>query len=151
MAQKAKYKTKQMEELLTYLKSVPGQHVTVHDICAYFQEKGTPIGMTTVYRHLDYMVEQGMVAKYDVDGIGSACFEYLDEQEHCHRPACYHFKCEKCGQLLHLQCDEMEHLGLHVLEHHEFEMDFARTVIYGTCEECRLQNAQAKSQGGNEK
>lgn len=37
---KAPYKTKQMTELLTFLKSVQGSHVTVSDICAYFQAEG---------------------------------------------------------------------------------------------------------------
>ena len=37
---KASYKTKQMTELLTFLKSVQGSHVTVSDICDYFQTKG---------------------------------------------------------------------------------------------------------------
>ena len=36
---KAPYKTKQMTELLTFLKSVQGSHVTVSDICDYFQTK----------------------------------------------------------------------------------------------------------------
>lgn len=36
---KAPYKTKQMAELLTFLESVQGKHVTVNEICDYFKEK----------------------------------------------------------------------------------------------------------------
>ena len=35
MARKAQYQTKQMAELLAFLKSVPGSHVTVNDICEH--------------------------------------------------------------------------------------------------------------------
>lgn len=37
---KAPYKTKQMTEILTFLKSVQGRHVTVNEICDFFREKG---------------------------------------------------------------------------------------------------------------
>ncbi len=138
---KAQYKTRQMTELLTFLKSVKGRHVTVNDINDYFKEKGIEVGTTTIYRHLEKMVGDGSVAKYIVDGTSSACFEYIgrdittDEKENV--TACYHCKCEKCGRLIHLQCNEVESLKKHMMEHHSFEMDSLRTVFYGICSECR--------------
>ena len=134
---KAKYKTKQMAELLTFLKSMQGNHVTVHDIGDYFSSRGISVGTTTIYRHLEKMVEEGVVAKYIVDGSSSACFEYLGEHalvdDSC---SCYHCKCEKCGKLIHLQCSEVENLKQHIMEHHGFTMNPARTVFYGICSAC---------------
>ena len=40
MGMKAPYQTKQMAQLLTYLKTVEGTHVTVADVCSYFKEQG---------------------------------------------------------------------------------------------------------------
>ena len=77
MSEKAQYRTRQITELENYLCSMKGKHVTVSDICKYFKSQGSSIGITTVYRQLDRMVEQGLVAKYVVDGTSSACFEYL--------------------------------------------------------------------------
>ena len=135
---KAPYKTKQMTEMLTFLKSVQGKHVTVNEICGFFREKGIAVGTTTVYRHLEKMVEEGIVAKYVVDGTSSACFEYIGEAaEKDSRQVCYHCKCEKCGKLIHLQCREVESLQQHMMEHHSFFMDPHRTVFYGICKECR--------------
>ena len=88
-------------------------------------------------RRVDLMVEQGLVAKYVVDGTSSACFEYLGHDEHCHKHICFHCKCEKCGKVIHLECGEMAHLGEHMLADHGFQWDFTRTVFYGICEECR--------------
>lgn len=135
--QKAKYQTRQMAELLSYLQSAEGRHVTVSEICTYFKEQGITVGTTTIYRHLERMVDQGIVAKYVVDGTSSACFEYLGGKEECHKPVCFHCKCEKCGKLIHLQCDEAVNLGQHMLKHHGFQMDSIRTVFYGICAECR--------------
>jgi len=131
-----------MTELLTFLKSAQGSHVTVNDICDYFQTKGIAIGTTTVYRHLEKMVKEGVVAKYVVDGTSSACFEYIGSHESENQAVCYHCKCEKCGKLIHLQCGEVENLRKHVMEHHGFQINSSRTVFYGICDECR--NAELK-------
>lgn len=133
MAQRTQYKTRQMNELLSYLKTVQGSHVTVNDIRSHFTQEGISIGTTTVYRLLERMVSQGVAAKYAVDGI--AYFEYTGGQSDL--PETYHCKCENCGKLFHLQCDEVAGLGQHILEHHGFEMNTVRTVFYGICGECR--------------
>ena len=61
MANKSQYRTKQMAEILSYLQSMQGSHVTVHDIHAYFKSKNISVGTTTIYRHLDRMVAEGIV------------------------------------------------------------------------------------------
>ena len=134
---KAQYKTKQMAELISYLKKEEGRHVTVSEISDYFTEKGISVGTTTIYRNLEKMVEEGIVAKYTVDGTSSACFQYLGDEEHVHAGTCYHCKCEKCGKLIHLQCEEVENLRKHMMEHHGFEMNPVRIVFYGLCSDCR--------------
>ena len=142
MVKKAPYQTKQMGEMLGYLKSVQGSHVTVHDIKNYFEEKGIHVGMTTIYRHLERMVNEGIVAKYVLDGNSSACFEYLGTKQHGDGQLCFHCKCESCGKLLHVQCQELSGLGNHLLAGHGFQMNSMRTVFYGICEECRTACAE---------
>lgn len=136
MARKAQYTTRQMTELLSYLKSVQGSHVTVNDICEYFRNEEIMIGTTTVYRNLERMVKQGLVARYVIEGSSSACFEYIGERDESHSDS-FHCKCQKCGKLIHLQCREVVNFGQHMLKHHDFEMDSLRTVFYGLCGECR--------------
>lgn len=136
MSDKAPYKTKQMTDILTYLKSVEGRHVNVSDISHYFKENGYTIGTATIYRNLDRMVEQGIVAKYTVDGTTSACFEYLGEHHKEVNLVCYHCKCECCGKLFHVHCEELTALGHHMTEHHNFQIDYKKTVFYGLCGDC---------------
>ncbi len=137
MESKAKYQTRQMKELLSYLKSVQGRQITANDICEYFSNEGITIGTTTVYRNLRRMVKEGLVIKYAITGSSSAYFEYLGERDSTGNPDCVHCKCQKCGKLIQLQCIEVEKLSQHMLEHHDFEMDSLRTVFYGLCRECR--------------
>ena len=137
MTGKAQYKTRQMAELLAYLREVRGTHVTVQEICGHFRQTGSTVGTTTVYRNLERMVAQGTVAKYVIDGTNSAYFEYIGDADEKEHPVSYHCKCENCGKLFHFECEEVAGFGQHMLEHHGFAMDALKTVFYGVCGECR--------------
>ena len=114
---KIQYKTKNKQLLLEYLRETAGRHVTVQDICDHFKAQGQSMGTTTVYRQLERMVEEGSVHKYFVEGSNAAYFEYVDHN-HCGEHACFHCKCEKCGELIHLHCHELEAIQKHIFAHH---------------------------------
>ncbi|MCR5686904.1 MAG: transcriptional repressor [Lachnospiraceae bacterium] len=137
MDTRSKYRTKQRDILLSYLRSVGGGHITANDVCSYFKEQGAPIGQSTVYRQLESLVDEGLVNKYIIDTNSPACFEYVDH-DMCQRDGiCFHCKCEGCGKLIHLKCDELSDIMGHLNEEHHFTLDPKRTVLYGLCEDCR--------------
>ncbi len=137
MTRRSTYQTRQMKELREFLASTDGKHVTVKDICRYFDEAGRQVGTATVYRNLEKLVEEGIVAKYSANPSDSACFSYIGSGEECCHPVCFHLKCQKCGRLIHLECDEITRLSEHMLRAHGFELNPVRTVFYGLCEDCR--------------
>ena len=132
---KKTYSTKHQEELLEYMKSVAGTHVTAGDICMHMRSAGNNIGTATVYRNLEKMVDDGVVNKYIIDEGSSACYEYVGTHDH-KEGACYHLKCESCGKLIHLGCEEISTLNEHIRQHHGFTVNPRRTVFYGICGEC---------------
>lgn len=134
MSTKGQYKTKQRDELRTFLESMPGKHITAGDVCEYFKRSGKNIGAATVYRQLEKMVDEGLVTKYNIDATSPACFEYMGA--HLSEDACYHCKCQTCGKLIHMHCDELTELQNHILNHHGFSIDPMRTVFFGICREC---------------
>ena len=136
MDSRKKYKTNQKEILLRYLASVPGVHFTAGNVCKYLKEQGASIGQSTVYRHLEDLVDEGVLNKYSIDGNSPACFEYVGKESHGEAEVCFHCKCESCGKLLHLHCDELQELRKHVFKDHKFQVDTNRTVFYGLCEQC---------------
>ena len=133
---KVQYKTKHRDELTGYLETIPGQHITVSEICAHFKEQGNPIGTTTVYRHLERMVDEGLVKKYIIDANSPACFEYVSKREEAMIDTCFHCKCERCGRLIHLHCEDLIGLQEHLAAAHHFHVNPMRTVFYGLCDEC---------------
>ena len=137
MDSKAKYNTKQREILLSYLKTVPGSHITAGDVCRHFRSKGSAISQATVYRQLEKLVDEGQLNKYIIDAASPACFEYVGADAHVESEVCFHCKCEKCGKLIHMHCDELEEIQSHLSAEHHFKLDPLRTVFYGLCEKCR--------------
>ena len=134
---KGRYNTKQREEVLHFLQSKPGEHITVNAIRDYLAGNGSNVGMTTIYRQLDKMVEEGIVKKYVLDSSTAACFEYVDTHSECKENGCTHLKCTNCGKLIHLHCNDLKATERHILEEHGFKADMTRTVIYGLCENCQ--------------
>ena len=135
MNQRSKYKTRQRDILLSYLEKMPG-HVTAADVCKHCKQQGENIGQSTIYRQLESLVDEGLINKYIIDANSPACFEYVGPDTHAESEVCYHCKCEKCGKLIHLHCDEIEEIQNHMLKEHRFRMDPLRTVFYGLCEQC---------------
>ncbi|MBR4445788.1 MAG: transcriptional repressor [Solobacterium sp.] len=130
------YKTKQREILLQYMKENTGRHITAAQVCDYVRAQGTSIGQATVYRQLERMVDEGILSKYMIDANTPACFEYVGENGHADAEACFHCKCEKCGKLIHMHCEELETIAEHVRKEHGFAIDPLRTVFYGICSDC---------------
>lgn len=129
-----KYKTKQRENLLNYLKQNKKEHITAEQIIKHFKSIGNPIGKSTVYRYLDSLVCENIIRKYINQERGSACFQYIENNETCTNH--YHMKCTKCGDLIHLNCEEISELQNHIFKEHGFELDICKTVLYGTCSKC---------------
>ena len=137
-----KYRTKQRQAILDVLQSV-GRHVTAAEIVARCRERGRTVGTTTVYRQMETMVREGLVQKFVIDENSPVCYAYAGESE---TGRALHCKCQACGRLLHIQCSEFEAMERHLSGEHDFQLDPRRTVLYGTCRECRAKAADARGE-----
>ena len=118
------------------MKAHPHAHHTAAQIRDQLAQLGKPISTATVYRQLEQFVLDGTVRKYLLETGDSACYEYVDAA----KPECaahFHCKCEKCGRLIHLDCDELREIKEHLQAHHGFIWDSGRTVFYGICDQCQ--------------
>lgn len=104
---------------------------TVLEVKDYLQQNGSVVGLTTIYRYLSFLENEGMVKKFIESNI--AKYQYIDKNVcKCH----FHLKCNICGKLIHLECGEINNLNLHIIQRHGFEVDSNKTIIYGVCKEC---------------
>ena len=142
---KTTYQTKQKTQVLAYLQTIAGQHVTAAQVFAHLSAQGSSVGATTVYRCLERLVEDGVVNKYIIDSNSPACFEYVGAREEG-ETSCFHCKCERCGVLIHLHCEELNELAGHLSAEHHFRLDPFRTVFYGLCEDCSTKEKAANTE-----
>ena len=126
-----KYHTKNKIAIINCLKENSNRHLTIEEIDGLLGHK---VPVSSIYRVIDELVNEGQVRKYIVDQNSSACFQYVGSNQ-CHEH--FHLLCTKCGKLIHLECDEIEHIISHIQEEHNFAVDITKTTLYGVCEECQ--------------
>lgn len=128
------YKTKQKAVILDCLKNNSDREFTVDGLVELLKSESFTVGRTTVYRYLDYLVKNGDVRKFVSDSTRQATFQYIEHKHECEEHM--HLKCIKCGKLIHLSCDFMNGVSEHILSHHNFRLDNAKTTLLGICEDC---------------
>lgn len=132
------YNTKQKQLILNCLMQNKDKHVTVDQIKEYLNKTNDRVGRTTIYRYLDKLVAQGIVRKYMIEGGKSACYQYMERMDVCQNH--FHLKCVDCGQLIHLDCEYLDDINRHIKDHHNFNIDHSKTVLYGHCGKCKNKN-----------
>ena len=126
---KSSYNTEQKKLILECLKENSEVYISVEDISNYLNKKGLQVGTTTIYRYLNFLEKEGTVRIENIKN--TRYFQYIVEDCKNH----YHIKCEKCGKIEHIDCEEIISLCNHVKNEHNFVIS-QKNVIYGTCGLC---------------
>ena len=100
------------------------KHLTAEDIYELVREDYPEIGLATIYRTVQLLLEMQLVDRISLDD---------GEERHHH----HHLICRTCGKIIPFKDDLLENLedkieettGFHVLDH---ELKF-----YGQCKECQ--------------
>jgi Fur family ferric uptake transcriptional regulator len=99
----------------------------IHD---QLRRAGDSIGLTTVYRTLQGLVEAGEVDVLRTDS-GESVYRRCATAEHHH-----HLVCRRCGTAVEIEGPAVETWAQKVAEAHGFS-DLSHTVeIFGLCREC---------------
>ena len=142
MPRSSRYATRQKAAVLACLQDHAGQYLGVQDVAEALRKSGTPVGLTTIYRNLDMLVEEGVVRKFVIDKSAAAVYEYLSDP----RTEEFHVKCCVCGKLFHLHCTEIRRMAAelsdHLFDEHGVEIDFQSSVLQGICSDCRQKMPQ---------
>ena len=128
-----KYKTKQQMAILDCLKMNGKNYVTVVDIEKFLKDKNCSVGITTIYRHLEKLEQDGVVARINVEKQQGACYQYVAGDDN---NDCFYIECEKCGQVTKMECHYLAELYNHVNADHHFHINPKKTVFYGKCAKC---------------
>lgn len=128
----SRYITKQQRAVLACIERCQGGRTTAMALTEELHRQGETVGLSTVYRQLENLSQQGLVHKIMTDS--GACYQYCDGRSH---KDCFLLQCEKCGAIYHMDCSHLGELYEHLQAGHGFEINPRRTVFYGLCRVCR--------------
>lgn len=126
---------KSREAVHKVLRQSPGFR-SAQDVFAEMRAKGSKIGLTTVYRALQSLQDDGRVDVLRTDD-GESVYRACESESHHH-----HLVCRRCGLTIEVAGPAVEHWTEVVGVEHGFT-DITHTVeVFGTCSSC----AQAASE-----
>lgn len=116
------------------------QHISAEELHALMQKQGYEIGLATVYRTLELLVETGLVHKLQ---FGDGCSRYeLAEEDHHH----HHLVCARCGKIYEVSMDLLEELEHKIELDHDFAISGHHLQFYGTCSACKKQMREKRDE-----
>lgn len=125
------YNTRQ-KEIIEQAVSKKKRDFSAKELYLELVKAGEDVSQTTIYRVVENMAEKGQLKK--TLGPDSAVrYQYLKSCNHFGH--CY-LKCNQCGRLKHIDCEDVSDLAAHINTEHKFKIDESNIVINGTCRSC---------------
>ena len=124
------YMTRQQQAVLTCIEQFHGG-TGAAELTERLHAQGQSIGLTTVYRQLEKLEQQGLVHKIVTDE--GARYQFCTCR---HGKDCFLIKCERCGRVEHAECEHLGELYGHLSQEHRFHINPRRTLFYGLCQDC---------------
>lgn len=125
---RSSYKTVQKEKIIEVIKNY-NHDFTINDI---YNSLDNQVGLTTIYRMINKLIDEGMVSKL-VNDNKDTYYQYLGKCEHNNH---FYLKCDKCGNLEHVDCDCIIDLYNHINQKHQFMINKNKIIINGLCNKC---------------
>ena len=124
---RSSYHTKQKERLIELIKN-KNKEFTIKELLDELPD----IGLTTIYRFIDKLIEDGKIIK-TIGNNNISYYQYLGE---CIKENHFFLKCDSCGKMIHIDCDCIGDLSSHIIKKHNFKPNKEKIIINGLCDKC---------------
>ena len=109
-----------------------GGHLTLEEVHARLEQKEPPVSLATLYRALDFLVDQHLVvAAQRADG--KTVYEIARLAPH------HHLICQVCGAEVEIDHAEVGRLCDRIQDQYGFSLDCDHLTLRGLCRECARQ------------
>ena len=112
-------------------------HAEVDDLFQIIREIDPTIGIATVYRTMNILVECGL-ARENTLSKGQKTFEKLYHQSHHD-----HLICTQCDKIVEFEHPLIEQYQLEISQNHGFTLRQHKMEIYGICRDCQKKGERA--------
>lgn len=121
--------TPQRQLILEAVRAGKG-HSTPEQVYNRVVKKAPALNRATVYRTLEFLAEQHLIASADV-GTGGKVYEVAGESPH------HHLVCERCGQIEQISHTILDRAFKQVEKDHGFKVTTNHLALFGLCKDCR--------------
>ena len=115
--------------VLDIIRNSESRHLSAEDVFRRLLDKGSDVGLATVYRVLSQLEGAGLLSRNVFDG-GKAVFELNEGGHHDH------LICLTCGRVDEFSNESIETLQRQVASEHGYELADHRLALYGQCAAC---------------
>ncbi len=136
--------TNQRLLVLEVLADQRDRHMTAEDIYELVKEDYPEIGLATIYRTLQLLLEMQLVDRINLD---DGCVRYEigtliegGEGKHHH----HHLICKSCGKVWSFEDDLLEELESYIERKTDFHVLDHELKFYGQCKECAERESAEK-------
>ncbi len=109
-------------------------HLTATDIYESLKDRLPSLNISTVYRSLEYLVQNNLVSVSDL-GLGNPVYEAVKDQIH------HHLVCLHCKWILDLEDEIVTQFFEKLQSEKNFEIQTNHLVLYGYCQICQKENS----------
>lgn len=112
----------------------PGEHLTAEEIYELVKYKYPEIGLATIYRTVQVLVDLHVIGKVSFDdGLARYELELSGEDSRHHH---HHAICSSCGAVMSFEDDLLDNLEKAVQERMGFQVTDHEVKLYGYCAKC---------------
>lgn len=118
----------------------PDEHLTAEEIYELARNKYPEIGLATIYRTVQVLVDLHVIDKVSFDD-GFARYEQ-GETGNDNRHRHHHMICQNCGAVMSFEADLLDNLEQAVFDATGFKVTDHEVKLYGYCRICRKKMKQ---------
>ncbi|MDY6835566.1 MAG: Fur family transcriptional regulator [Chloroflexota bacterium] len=108
-------------------------HISAEEIYSQIRARHPRVNISTVYRTLDLLKAEGLVAEIDL-GEGRVRYHPVDKGHH------HHLICRRCGAIIDMDEATLIPLKGVLREKYGFESDLRHLAVFGHCLNCAKLN-----------
>ena len=127
--QPSRRSTQQRRLIMQIIQAGQG-HLDAGEIYRQAHQSLPGISLSTVYRNMQLLKEQGMIEEHQFDGT-RRCYERMPHSSH------HHLVCLGCGRILEFSCPSTEGMKTKIGKKEGFKVTDAEVRIAGYCPECQ--------------
>lgn len=111
------------------------KHMTAEDIYELVKEDSPEIGLATIYRTVQLLLEMQLIDRINLDD-GCIRYEIGDLFDGKNKHHHHHLICKTCGKVSAFKDDLLDELERHIEEATGFHVLDHELKFYGQCQEC---------------